>query len=63
MDRPCLDVIIADDYEALREELTRILARDAHIRLVSVVENYQRLIHLLPQQREDVLVLDLGNKA
>jgi DNA-binding NarL/FixJ family response regulator len=61
MNQPCLDVIVADDHEAVREGLTHILARDPRIRLAAVVENFQQLMHVLPQQRVDVLVLDLGN--
>ncbi len=61
MDRPCLDVMIADDFEAIRGGLITILKRDPQIRLAAAVDNFQQLMHVLPQHRVDVLVLDLGN--
>ncbi len=58
---PSINVLIADDHEAVREGLIKILERDLRIRIIVAVENVQQMMHELGQHRVDVLVLDLGN--
>ncbi len=54
-----IHVIVADDYEVVREGLTAILARDPRVHLVAITEQFHTLVDALDQNHIDVVVLDI----